>query len=106
MSFSRYPKQSNEQNPSKVLYVKYRGNDTNEVDLSLIVPYLTTFGQVAYIVSLPKYRQALIEMEDIDSSKRVIDNLQGRELVLNGKAFVIEFSFSPTLNRDQPVHRG
>jgi hypothetical protein len=41
--------------------------EIKEVDLKYVLPYLSDFGKIVYVVTMPKIRQALVEMETLES---------------------------------------
>ena len=84
---------------SKVIFIRTSPGEEKEVDLQLIVPYLMNFGKVSYIVTNPKQGHAFIEMQTIEEAIAAVNETHGRVLVLNGKSFIIQFSYSSSLNR-------
>lgn len=90
---------------SKVLHIRALSSEEKEVDLPLVIAYLGNFGNVEYVVTIPRIRQALIEMENIEQSERAYKYTNGHELILEGKKFCIEYSKSQVLNKEIPYRR-
>jgi hypothetical protein len=45
-----------------VLHVRTESNLEKEVDLKYILPYLSDFGKIVYVVTMPKIRLAAIDL--------------------------------------------
>ncbi|KAA6312431.1 MAG: hypothetical protein EZS28_055925, partial [Streblomastix strix] len=63
--------------PSKVLHIRTASNYEKEVDLNYILPFLSNFGQVVYVVTMPRIKQALAEMDSIENAQKAFDYTGG-----------------------------
>jgi heterogeneous nuclear ribonucleoprotein L len=91
--------------PSKVLHVRTESNLEKEVDLKYILPYLSDFGKIVYVVTMPKIRQALVEMETLESAVKVVEETKGYSVDISGKRFYFQFSKSQSINREPSYRR-
>jgi len=81
---------------SKVLWLRNVSEDiTQEEMLSLVTP----FGQVAYLVLVPKNQQAFIEMSTLEQAAAVIQYTQTNPFQIKGKTIPVLYSKSQELNR-------
>jgi hypothetical protein len=91
--------------PSRVLHVRTESNLEKEVDLKYILPYLSDFGKIVYVVTMPKIRQALVEMETLEAAVRVVEETKGYAVDISGKRFYFQFSKSQSINREPSYRR-
>ncbi|KAH7824016.1 uncharacterized protein MONOS_16806 [Monocercomonoides exilis] len=91
--------------PSKVLHIRTATPLEKEVDLNFLLPFLANFGTVVYVVTMPRIRQALAEMDSIDSAKKAFEFTGGREVDVEGKKFFIQYSKSVSINREPSYRR-
>lgn len=91
--------------PSKVLHIRNANSEPREVDLNIILPYLSTFGTCVYVVTMPKLQQAIVEMDSIESAQKAFEVARGNLLDLRDQKFYIHYSKSATINREPSFRR-
>ncbi|KAA6395887.1 MAG: putative Heterogeneous nuclear ribonucleoprotein L [Streblomastix strix] len=91
--------------PSKVLHIRTASNYEKEVDLNYILPFLSNFGQVVYVVTMPRIKQALAEMDSIENAQKAFDYTGGNIVDIQGKQYYIQYSRSATINREPSYRR-
>ncbi|KAK2950224.1 putative Heterogeneous nuclear ribonucleoprotein L [Blattamonas nauphoetae] len=91
--------------PTKVLHIRTASPNEKEVDLNYILPFLSNFGTVVYVVTMPRIRQALAEMDTVESARKAFDYSRGNILDIQGKGFYLEYSRSETINREPSYRR-
>lgn len=91
--------------PSKVLHIRNGSNDNREIDLNLVLPFLSGFGSCVYVVTMPRLQQAIVEMDSIESAKKVIETSKGNIIDLKEQKVYIEYSKSGTINREPSFRR-
>ena len=91
--------------PSKVLHIRNANTEAREVDLNVILPYLSTFGTCVYVVTMPKLQQAIVEMDTLESAQKAFEVARGNVLDLHEQRFYIHYSKSATINREPSFRR-
>ncbi|XP_029191248.1 heterogeneous nuclear ribonucleoprotein L-like [Acropora muricata] len=93
------------QQPSPVIHVRGVADEAREQDL---LHSLSTFGPVSCITMMPKMRQALVEFEDIESAKAVMEYTEGGSgeknlIVLCGRPCYFNYSKSKAISKNLNV---
>lgn len=91
--------------PSKVLHIRNGSNDNREIDLNVVLPFLSGFGSCVYVVTMPRLQQAIVEMDSIESAKKVIEASKGNIIDLKEQKVYIEYSKSGSINREPSFRR-
>lgn len=99
-----YPNQSTPA-PSKVLHIRNASSEDREVDLNIILPYLSTFGTCVYVVTMPRLQQAIVEMDSLESAQKAFDVAKGNMLDLREQRYFIHYSKSASINREPSFRR-
>ena len=91
--------------PSKVLHIRNASSEDREVDLNIILPYLSTFGTCVYVVTMPRLQQAIVEMDSLESAQKAFDVAKGNMLDLREQRYFIHYSKSASINREPSFRR-
>lgn len=91
--------------PSKVLHIRNASPEPREVDLNVILPYLSTFGTCVYVVTMPKLQQAIVEMDSLESAQKAFEVARGNLLDLRDQRYYIHYSKSASINREPSFRR-
>jgi hnRNP-L/PTB/hephaestus splicing factor len=91
--------------PSKVLHVRTASPEDKEVELTILLPFLSNFGTVVYVVTMPRMQQALVEMDNIESAKKATAYAANNLVDVSGKKFYIHYSKSASINREPSYRR-
>ncbi|KAH7827492.1 heterogeneous nuclear ribonucleoprotein L-like [Monocercomonoides exilis] len=91
--------------PSKVLHIRNGSPEPNEVDLTVILPFLSNFGTVIYVVTMPKLQQALVEMDTLESAQKAVSYATSSQIEVQGQLYFLHFSKSQSINREPSYRR-
>lgn len=91
------------QQPSAVIHVRGVADEAREQDL---LHALSSFGTISCVTMMPKMRQALVEFEDIESAKAVMeytDSGNEEKIILCGRPCYFNYSKSKSISKNLHV---
>ena len=86
--------------PSKVIHARNIDPDYKE-DL---LHFLDAFGSTKYVVILPRFQQALIELDSITSAMKVIEYSKEHFIGIRDKQIILNYSKSQHINREAELN--
>ena len=82
--------------PSKVVHVRGVAEGASDFD---VVQSLKEFGRISCIKLIPKKKQALVEFDDIESAKNLVESSQTSKVSICGRFAFFNFSKSQAITR-------
>lgn len=85
---------------SKVLIIRTVDPQKVMVNLDHVLPFLSAYGKPVYVITMPKNYQALIEMDCVESAKRVISHINGGQVRIYKQQYSFNYARLQVLTRD------
>jgi len=82
--------------PSPVIHIRGLLEYVSELEIR---DALQTFGNISYCMTFPNKQMALVEFEDIEAAKEVVNFASTKALFINGKQAMFNFSTSQQITR-------